>query len=77
MNRDARVAVAGTFAVGLTMKLARFPTSGKTLLDSGAELIGTSSRPVVWKNLWGIGKQKPVRAAYPAEGFAASYNHLP
>lgn len=35
MNRDARVAVVGSFAVGLTMRLARFPTSGETLLGSG------------------------------------------
>jgi ribokinase len=35
MNRDARIAVVGSFAVGLTMKLDRFPASGETLLGSG------------------------------------------
>ncbi len=35
MNRDARIAVVGSFAVGLTMKLARLPTTGETLLGSG------------------------------------------
>jgi ribokinase len=35
MNRDARIAVVGSFAVGLTMKLDRFPVSGETLLGTG------------------------------------------
>lgn len=35
MNRDARIAVVGSFAVGLTMKLERFPVTGETLLGSG------------------------------------------
>jgi ribokinase len=35
MNRDDRVAVVGSFAVGLTMKVDRFPVSGETLLGSG------------------------------------------
>src|SRR5689334_6804801 len=35
MNRDVRIAVVGSFAVGLTMKLDRFPVSGETLLGTG------------------------------------------
>ncbi len=35
MNRDARIAVVGSFAVGLTMKVERFPATGETLLGSG------------------------------------------
>ncbi|HLY62667.1 MAG TPA: ribokinase [Terriglobia bacterium] len=35
MNRDARIAVVGSFAVGLTMKVERFPESGETLLGAG------------------------------------------
>jgi ribokinase len=35
MNRDARIAVVGSFAVGLTMKLDRFPVTGETLLGTG------------------------------------------
>jgi ribokinase len=35
MNRDARIAVVGSFAVGLTMKLDRFPAPGETLLGTG------------------------------------------
>lgn len=35
MNRDARIAVVGSFAVGLTMKLERFPVTGETLLGCG------------------------------------------
>ncbi len=35
MNRDARIAVVGSFAVGLTMKVERFPSTGETLLGSG------------------------------------------
>ena len=35
MNRDLRIVVVGSFAVGLTMKLARFPAPGETQLGSG------------------------------------------
>src|SRR5579862_8681529 len=35
MNRDARIAVVGSFAVGLTMKVERFHESGETLLGAG------------------------------------------
>ncbi len=35
MNRDARIAVVGSFAVGLRMKLPRFPLAGETLLGAG------------------------------------------
>ncbi len=35
MNRDARIVVVGSFAVGLTMKTDRFPSSGETVLGSG------------------------------------------
>lgn len=35
MNRDARIVVVGSFAVGLTMKADRFPTTGETVLGSG------------------------------------------
>jgi len=35
MNQDVRIVVVGSFAVGLTMKLARFPMAGETQLGSG------------------------------------------
>ena len=35
MNRDVRIVVVGSFAVGLTMKLARFPMAGETQLGFG------------------------------------------
>lgn len=35
MIRDAHIAVVGSFAVGLTMKVERFPESGETLLGAG------------------------------------------
>ena len=35
MNRRAHIAVVGSFAVGLTMKTERFPSTGETVLGSG------------------------------------------
>jgi ribokinase len=35
MDQDVRIVVVGSFAVGLTMKLARFPMAGETQLGSG------------------------------------------